>query len=191
MYPHYIHQEPHERLPLPDCIDAAAVRRQGKQIIDIILLNKELMHDIEEGIRQVENGRDKDAPKLLPSDGNESYTLRRHIDSAINMAVSRCQAYLLLPSPYVRRISTDHVDQWLEKDIILGMPHNWPPHCVDSLRDAVHNYIVNRAMQLFLTLSEPKAAEICGIQADSCYNDINAQLNTRLGPTRIHPTFLG
>lgn len=191
MYPHYIHQEPHERLPLPDCIDAEAVRRQGRQIIDIILLNKELMHDIEEGIRQVEKARDKDAPKLLTSDGNDSYILRRHIDTAINQAVSRCQAYLLLPSPYARRVSTDHADQWLEKDIILGLPHNWPPHCVDALRDDVHNFIVYRSMQLFLALSEPKAAEVCALQADSFYNDINAQLNARLGPTHIHPTFLG
>ena len=191
MYPHYIHQQPRERLPLPDCIDAAAVRRQGKQIIDIILLNKELMHDIEEGIRQVENARDKDAPKLLSSDGKDSYILRRHIDTAINQAVSRCQAYLLLPSPYARRVSTDHADQWLEKDILLGLPHNWPPHCADGLRDAVHNYIVYRSMQLFLALSEPKGAEICEIQAESFYNDINAKLNARLGPTNIHPTFLG
>lgn len=191
MYPHYIHRQPHDRLPLPECIDIAAVRRQGRQIIDIILLSKELIHDIEDGIRQVENGRGKDAPKLLSSDGNENYTLRRHIDTALGQAVSRCQAYLLLPSPYARRISTDHADQWLEKDIILGLPNNWPPHCVDTLRDDVHNYIVYRAMQLFLALSEPKAAEICGTQADTCYNNINAQLNARLGPTRIHPTFLG
>lgn len=191
MYPHYIHQQPHERLPLPDCIDAAAVRRQGRQIIDIILLNKELMHDIEDGIRQVENGRDKDAPKLLPSDGKESYMLRRHIDTALNKVVSRCQAYLLLPSPYARRISTDHAGEWEEKDIILGLPHNWPAHCVDPLRDDVHNYIVYRAMQLFLALSEPKAAEACDQLALSCYDDINAQLNARLGPMHIHPTFLG
>lgn len=191
MYPHYIHQEPHERLPLPDCIDAAAVRRQGRQIIDIILLKKELMHDIEDGIRRWENNRDKDAPKLLPAGGNDSYILRRHIDTAINQAVSRCQAYLLLPSPFARRISTDHAGEWEEKDIILGMPHNWPPHCVDALRDAIHNFIVERAQQLFFHLSDPKAAEACDFQASLYWNDINAELNTRLGPTRIHPTFLG
>lgn len=191
MYPHYIHQEPHERLPLPDCIDAAAVRRQGKQIIDIILLKKELMYDIEDCIRQVENGRDKDAPKLLPADGRDSYIMRRHIDTAINKAVSRCKAYLLLPSPYARRISTDHAGEWEEKDIILGMPHNWPPTSADALRDAVHSYIVNQAMALFLALSEPKAAEACDLLAQSFYNDINTELNARLGPMHIHPTFLG
>jgi hypothetical protein len=32
---------------------------------------------------------------------------------------------------------------------------------------------------------------ICKQQADDYYDDINVRINARLGPSLIHPTFLG
>lgn len=185
MYPHRFHNTRSlsevvaSKLPLPD----------KKQVIEIILLKPELQHDIGDAISDVQNAFRPEGKDLLPS--GQSYMLDRHIDTAVNQTVSRCQAYLLLPSPFVHRISTNHAHGWEEKSIYLALPHNWPPHCVDALRDAVHYFIVQRTCQLFLVLKEPKAAEVCDSQATLHYNEINALLNSRLGPMDIQPTFLG
>ena len=192
-YHHHLHQQPRERLEsLPSLRDLITQRkREGKQIVEIILLKEELMHDIEAGLHSLEKNRPADAPALLDADGKDDYLLLRHIDTAVNQVVSRCQAYLLLPSPFVHRVSTDHVHGWEEKSICLALPHNWPPHCVDPLRDAAHNYIVERAQQLFMMKVDQKLAESIDFTASLYWNDINAELNTRLGGVHIHPTFLG
>ena len=183
-YPRHLHNERLMPADLPK-------PRRVNQVVEIILLKPEILHDIEAGIHQIEKSRPADAPTLLAAGGADDYLLSRYVDTAVNQAVSRCQAYLLLPSPYVQRISTDHVSGWEEKDIFLALPHNWPPHCINPLRDAVHSFIVMRAMQLFLSFADEKAAAVCDAQAYSFWNDINTALNTRLGPTHIHPTFLG
>lgn len=183
-YPRHLHNE---RL-LPDVLP---IPRHGSQVVEIILLKPEILHDIEAGIHQIEKSRPADAPTLLAAGGADDYLLCRYVDTAINQAVSRCQAYLMLPSPYVHRISTDHVGEWEEKSIFVALPPRWPAHLIDTLRDAVHSFIVMRAMQLFLSFADEKAAAVCDAQAYSFWNDINTALNTRLGPTHIHPTFLG
>ena len=73
--------------------------------------------------------------------------------------MARCQAYLMLPSPYAHRVSADHAYGWEEKSIYLAMPSGWPPHCLEPLRDAVHNFIVYRALQLFLKYLTEKIGE--------------------------------
>ena len=191
-YPHHLHQQPHDRLAgLPSLIDITAVRRQNQQLVEVILLKSELLHDIEAVTHQIEKQRPPEAPSILPTGGADNYLLCRYIDTAVNQVVSRCQAYLLLPSPYAHRISTDHVSGWEEKSIYLALPHRWPPHCIEPLRDAIHNYIVERAVQLFTKLTDDKVSQICDQQAQSFYDDINVALNTRLGPTNVYPTFLG
>lgn len=185
MYPHRFHNT----RSLPEVVAVKLPLPDRKQLIEVILLKPELQHDIEDIINDVQNSFRPDGKPLLPSDN--SYMLSRHMDTAINQAVKRCQAYLLLPSPFVHRISTNHTGDWEEKSIFLALPHNWPPHCIDPLRDSIHNFVVQRTCQLFLSLKEPKAAETCNQMADSYYDDINATLNDRLGPTNIYPSFLG
>lgn len=174
---------------MPD--EVLAVPHYGKQLIEIILLKEEFLHDIEANIRQIEKQRPADAPALLDSDGKDNYLLCRYIDTAVSQAVSRCQAYLLLPSPFVHRISTNHAHEWDEKSIYLAMPMNWPPHVIGTLQHDVHNFIVYRAMQLFLAFADEKAAQQSDYQASLFHNAINVDLNSRLGPLRTHSTFLG
>ena len=183
-YPRHLHNE---RL-LPDVLP---IPRQGSQVVEIILLRPEILHDIEAGIHQIEKSRSADAPTLLAAGGADDYLLCRYVDTAVNQAVSRCQAYLMLPSPYVHRISADHVNEWEEKSIYVALPPRWPAHCIDTLRDAVHGFVVMRALQLFLSFADEKAAAVCDLQATSFYNDISNALNARIGPMHIHPTFLG
>lgn len=185
MYPHNLHLQPR-----PVCCCTTATIKDS-QPVEIILLKSELIHDIEAVITKIERGRPADAPQLMQEDVNDSYEMARHIDTAVNQAVSRCQAYLLLPSPFVQRIAENHTHAWEEKSIYLAFPRTWPPHCVGPLRDAVHNYIVYRTAQLFLMLTDEKAAQQCDLQAMSCWDDINSHLNTRLGATNIYPSFLG
>ena len=157
------------------------------QLVEVIFLYDELIHDIEANINNIERkatvpaGSPAGQP-LLPNGAKSDYLIARHIDTAINQAVSRCQAYLLLPSPYVHRISTDHAHQWEEKSLYLALPPDWPPHCIDPLRDAVHNYIVYRTMQLYLAFTDPQAAATADAMATDCYDDINVQINTRRSP---------
>ena len=197
-YPHHIHMEPSDRLNLPDLFDITAVQRREKQLVEVILLKEELLHDIEATVKQLDDTRQSTAqgssaalPPILPKGAAENYLLLRHLDAAVNQAVSRCQAYLLLPSPFVRRISTNHTHGWEEKSIFLAFPHNWPPHCVDALRDSIHNFVVERTLQRYLLRVDPKAAELCDLQAQGFYDEINALLNTRLGPMHLRPTFCG
>ena len=188
MYPHYLHTQSDSRF-FPK--EVACLPHQDKQRIEVIFLKEEIMHDIEAGIRLIEKSRSEEAPAILDKDGKDDYLLSRYIDTAINQAVARCRAYLLLPSPYVHRISTNHTHDWEEKSIYLAFPMTWPPHCIAPLRDAIHNYIVERAQQLFLAKIDVKLSEVCDIQATTYYNEINALLNTRLGGVHIQPTFLG
>ena len=185
MYPHHLHNN---RL-IPANIDA--MPHEQKQIVEVILLRTELIHDIEAICHQLEKQRKPDEPLLLEGSTNDNYLLKRYMDTAINQAVARCQAYLLLPSPFVRRISADHVHGWEEKSIFIAMPMNWPPHCIDSLRDAIHNYIVERTLQNYLLRLDPKAAEASNNQAAIHHNEINALLNTRFQPETIGSTPFG
>ena len=188
MYPHNLHNN----RPYPETVN---LLRQDKQVIEIILLKAELLHDIEANIHQIERAMGKDekasSADLLPNGAASDALLLRHIDTAVNQTVSRCQAYMLLPTPFAHRISTDHTYGWEEQSIYLGMPHNWPPYCINTLRDAIHSFIVYRTLQLFLALTDEKRAAQCDYQATLYYNEICAQLNHRLGGTKIHPTPFG
>lgn len=184
-YPHYLHIC--DRC-LPDGLTLNP--RHGGQLVEIILIYKELLHDIERDIQQIEKSRKLETPILT---GNDDYTLQREIDNALDETVGRMQAYLLLPSPYVIRISTDHADVWLEKNVYLGLPSNWPPHLIRPLRDAVHNYIVHSVVLYLMQLNLPNDpyTVICDQKRERAYNDINVHINARRGPMHIHPTFLG
>jgi len=183
MYPHHLHTG----RPFPK--EVIACPRRDKQVIEVIILKPEIVHDIEADITQLERQRNLESPIITDGD----YTVRRQIDRALNQCVSRMQAYLLLPSPFVRSISTNHAGDWDEKNIFLALPHNWPPHCIDPLRDAVHNYIVKSVEYnvLLAPLTNDPYTAMCRQEAEESYNEINALINSRLGPMNIHPSFLG
>lgn len=188
-YPHHLHDKP--RPAIPDTVPAALAA--GKQLIEIILLKSELTHDIESDIARIERARKLEETPILTNNETDDYTLRRQMDAAINKVVSRCQAYLLLPSPFVHRVSVNHAKEWEEKSIWLGLPQNWPPHLIDALRSVIHDYIVKSVEFSLLAVALPQDAytSLCNTQALDYYDDINVMLNTRLGPSLIHPTFLG
>ena len=159
------------------------------QLVEIILLKSEITHDIQAEITTIERMRKMQDTPILSNDDTDSYTISRQIDSA----VSRCQAYLLLPSPSVHRISTNHIMGWEEKSMYLALPMNWPSHNIDALRDAVHNYIVKAVVFYLLSIAIPgdPYLPVCLEQRDTSYNEINRYLSSRLGGVKIHPTFLG
>lgn len=183
-YPHHLHHSPRR------CGTASA---PGRQLIEIIFLKPEIKHDIQSEITTIERMRKMQDTPILSNDDTDSYTVSRQIDSAVNSAVSRCQAYLLLPSPSVHRISANHVMGWEEKSIYLAMPMNWPAHNLDALRDAVHTYIVKAVVFHLLSIAIPgdPYLSVCMEQRENAYNQINRYLSSRLGGVRIHPTFLG
>lgn len=185
MYPHFLHKE----RCLPD--EVSRIPHQDKQLIEIILMKSELLGDITAELHQTENSRQPEEPKVLNNEAMDNRLIERHIDTAINEVVGRCQAYLLMPSPFVHRIANNHTSRWDEKSIMLGMPMSWPPHCIDALRDACHNYIVQRAQALFLAKTSPKDAELAEGFAINHYSEINALLSHRIGGVHIHPTWLG
>lgn len=185
-YPHHLHRS---HRPV-GCGTAAA---PGMQLVEIILLKSEITHDIQAEITTIERMRKMQDTPILSNDDTDSYTISRQIDSAVNSAVSRCQAYLLLPSPSVHRISTNHIMGWEEKSMYLALPMNWPSHNIDALRDAVHNYIVKAVVFYLLSIAIPgdPYLPVCLEQRDTSYNEINRYLSSRLGGVKIHPTFLG
>lgn len=188
MYPHHLHTPDR-----PVCCNTIAAQRQHKHVVELILLYSELRHDIDADILRVERQRHLEETPVISNNDTDSYIIKRYIDNAVNKVVSRCQAYLLLPSPYVRRISTDHTHSWEEKNIMLALPHNWPPHNIDALRDACHNFIVKSVEYMLLSSALPHDAytALCKQQADDFYDDINVNINARLHASLIQPTFLG
>ena len=188
MYPHHLHTPDR---PLPATVPAGSPA--GKQLVEVILLHEELTHNIEADIRRIEKARKLEESPILADNGSDDYSLCRLIDQAVNHVVARCRAYLLLPSPFVRRISTNHTHNWEEKNILLALPHNWAPHNIDALRDAVHNYIVKNVEYQLLaqTLPQDATTMLCQQQATDSYNEINALINSRLGGVHIKPTIFG
>lgn len=187
MYPHNLH---HNR-PYPD--EVCRKLRQGRQFVEIILMKDEIIHDIDTDTLNLEKSRNlQETP--VATDERRTYEVCRHIDRAVNQVVSKCQAYLLLPSPFVHRISTNHTKGWEEKSIYLALPHNWPPHLIDSIRDLAHDYVVKFAeSQLLVTLLSPDDSYVryCAVAAEEDLNDLNAAVNARLGRDIITPTPFG
>ena len=187
MYPH----DSHYNRPYPD--EVCRRLRQGKQIIEIILMKEEIIHDIDTDTLNIEKSRNVDQTPVA-TDERRRYEACRHIDRAVNNCVKRCAAYLLLPSPFVHRISTNHTKDWEEKSIYLALPHNWPPHLADTVRDTVHNYIVKfTESEMLKAILSPSDAYVqyCSLDAENSYNELNAAINERLGRIDITPTPFG
>lgn len=187
MYPHELHYN----RPYPD--EVCRKLRQDKQIIEIILLKDEIIHDIEADTLQVEKARKLEETPIAV-DEKRMYEACRHIDRAVNQVVKKCAAYLLLPSPFVHRISTNHLKGWEEKSLFLALPHNWPPHLIDSVRDFAHNHIVKFAEAELLTpilTPQDSYVQYLSLDATTSLDDLNAAINERLGRDIITPTPFG
>lgn len=187
MYPH----ESHYNRPFPDAVCQRL--RQGKQYVEIIILKDEIIHDIDTDTLNLEKSRKLEETPVA-TDERRMYEACRHIDRALNAIVRKCSAYLLLPSPFVHRISTNHTKGWEEQSIYLALPHNWPPHLIDSLRDQAHDYIVKYAeSQLLVPILSPDDSYVryCAVAAEEDLNDLNAGINARLGADTITPTPFG
>ena len=187
MYPHELH---HDRR-YPDAVCQRLSR--GSQVIEIILLKDEIIHDIDTDTLNLEKSRKMEETPVA-TDEKRMYEAYRHIERAINHVVAKCAAYLLLPSPFVHRISTNHSKGWEEKSIYLSLPHNWPPHLIDSVRDAAHNHIVKFAeAQLLVPLLSPSDSYVqyLSLDADTSLDELNAAINERLGRDIITPTPFG
>lgn len=187
MYPH----ESHYNRPFPDAVCKRL--RQGKQYVEIIILKDEIIHDIDTDTLNLEKSRKLEETPVA-TDERRMYEACRHIDRALNAIVRKCSAYLLLPSPFVHRISTNHTKGWEEQSIYLALPHNWPPHLIDSLRDLAHDYIVKYAeSQLLVPILSPDDSYVryCAVAAEEDLNDLNAGINARLGADTITPTPFG
>lgn len=186
-YPHSLH---HNR-PYPDKV--CRMLRQGRQLIEVIFLKDEILHDIEADTLAVERSRHlEDTPVAI--DERRQYEASRYIDHALNDVVRKCSAYLLLPSPYAHRISTNHTKGWEEKSIYLALPHNWPPHLIGSVRDYAHDYIVKYAeSSLLAPVLSPQDSYVqyLSLAAQTALDDLNAAINERLGRDIIHPTLFG
>lgn len=187
MYPHQLHYN----RPYPDVV--CKKLRQGKQFVEIIILKDEIIHDIEADTLQVEKARKLEETPIAV-DEKRVYEVCRHIDRAVNAVVAKCAAYLLLPSPFVHRISTNHTKGWEEKSVYLALPHNWPPHLIDSVRDHAHNHIVKFAeAQLLAPILTPQDSYVQYLLQDAAasLDDLNGAINERLGRDIISPTPFG
>lgn len=186
MYPKHLHIDRH----IPD--EVCHRLHQGKQLVEIILLKEELLHDVEADMHRIERMRKMEETSLIEND-SDYYTIARDMDNALGEVVSRCAAYLLLPSPFVHRISTNHADQWEEKSIYLALSYNWPPHNIDPIRNAIHDYIVKSVEleQLTLLMPDDRYLPILSEKKDQDYSKLNALLNERLGVTDLIQTPFG
>ena len=187
MYPTYLHDN--RIIPDEVCIRL----KQPQQLIEIILLKDEIIHDIDTDTLNVEKSR-KLEETPISTDERRMYEACRHIDRAVNAVVKKCSAYLLLPSPFVHRISTNHTKGWEEKSIYLALPHNWPPHLIDSVRDWAHEHIVKftESQMLVTTLSpDDSYVRYCALAAETALSNLNAAISERIGPITVTPTLFG
>lgn len=185
MYPIHLHTERH----YPDIVCQRL--SQGKQLVEVILLKPELLHDVEADIHRIERMRKIDEAPLIDNE-SDYYGIARDIDNALGEVVSRCAAYLLLPSPFVHRISTDHANDWEEKSIYMALPYDWPPHNIDTIRNTIHEYIVKSVEleQLTMLLPDDRYLPILSAKKEELYSKLNALINERLGvPDLIQTPF--
>ena len=187
MYKHELHYN----RPFPDAVCQRL--HQGKQYVEIIFLKDEIIHDIDTDTLNLEKSRKLEETPVA-TDEKRMYEACRQIDRAVNKIVRECSVYLLLPSPFVHRISTNHTKGWEEKSIYLALPHNWPPHLIDSLRDAAHNHIVRFAeaelLTPILTPTDPYV-QFCGVSAQESLDEVQSIISERYGPIDITGTPFG
>lgn len=186
MYLHHLHTG----RSLPD--EVCRKLEMNKQLIEIILLKEELIRDVEADVQRIERMRKMDVSPLVGNDA-DYYDISRDIDNALGDVVSRCAAYLLLPSPFAHRISTNHAKGWEEESIYLALPHNWPPHNIEPIRNNIHEYIVKSVELELLTMSMPddRYLPVLADKKEKLYSTINALLNERLGVTPLVQTPFG
>lgn len=187
MYPHNLHNN--RRCPDAICRKLS----QGDQLIEIILLKDEFIHDVDTDTLNLEKSRKLEETPVA-TDEKRMYEACRHIDRAVGNILRKCAAHLVLPSTYAHRISTNHIKGWEEKSIYLALPHNWPIHLIDTLRNDAHNYIVKfMEAQLLAPLLPPNDNYIQYLlaDADNSLNDVYCVINERLGRDTINPTPFG
>lgn len=159
-------------------------------MISINIIKEELLHGIETEIHAVERQRKLQETPIIVNEDNR-YAVLRDIDTAYNKVLARVQAYLC-PVGNAHRITTNHTKDWEERSFTLHIP-DWPLTNTDTLRDAVHQYIVKSAVFAMLSVNLPGDPYLPVLmqQRDDAYDDINVLINQRVHPVRIHPTFLG
>jgi hypothetical protein len=161
--------------------------------VEIILLKNEIIHAVQSDIQRFERTRKmQDAPVLLDNEADR-YTMCGYIDEAVNEAVRIMQAYLMVPSSFSHRVTNNHTDDWDEISIRLAMPINWPPHLLDSLKNAVHKFVVRKAEYSLLSVNVPEDpfTIMCERFADTHYNEIESIISDRIGPIHTSPMPLG
>lgn len=183
-YPHHLHQGQPYR-PCPVCRDIIATKKPV-QLIEIILMKEELYHDIDTETYQVQKMRTSEkgaqASTLpLSTDSTSRYLIDRYIDKYVSQAVSRLSAYLAIPSPFAHRVANNHASQWEEKSIYVALPHDWPPHHIDPLRDAVHQLIVKGVEYQLLAVALPNDpyTVLCREMMEEADTDITIHVNAR------------
>lgn len=183
-YPHHLHQGQPYR-PCPVCRDIIATKKPV-QLIEIILMKEELYHDIDTETYQVQKMRTSEkgvqASTLpLSTDSTSRYLIDRYIDKYVSQAVSRLSAYLAIPSPFAHRVANNHASQWEEKSIYVALPHDWPPHHIDPLRDAVHQLIVKGVEYQLLAVALPNDpyTVLCREMMEDADTDITIHVNAR------------
>ena len=184
-YPHHLHEGRPYR-PCPVCRDIVAARNPV-QLIEIILLKDEFYHDIDAETLQLQKMRKATTPEasasgpLIATDDTSRYLIDRYIDRYVSQAVSRLSAYLAIPSPFTHRIASNHTRQWEEKSIYLALPHDWPLHRIDPLRDAVHQLIVKGVEYQLLAVALPNDpyTALCREMMEEADTDISVHVNAR------------
>ena len=184
-YPHHLHEGKPYR-PCPVCRDIIATKKPV-QLIEIILLKEEFYHDIDAETLQVQKMRKPTAESTaalatnLATDDTSRYLIDRYIDRYVSQAVSRLSAYLAIPSPFAHRIANNHTKEWLEKSIYVALPHDWPPHHIDALRDAVHQLIVKGVEYQLMAVALPNDpyTALCREMMEEADTDITVHVNAR------------
>lgn len=192
-YPHHLHEGAPYR-PCPVCRNFVATNRKV-QLIEIILLKEEIYHDIDAETHQLQKmrtaanvtaGSPAGPYDTLPlsTDNNNRYLIDRYIDRYVSQAVTRLTAYLALPSPFAHRVANNHAKEWEEKSIYVALPHDWPPHHIEPLRDAVHQLIVKGVEYQLLAVALPKDTytALCREMMEEADADITVHVNARYTP---------
>lgn len=189
-YPHHLH--PDDGSLRTVCALPAGVCRHGFQLIEIIILKDEIYHDIDRETHDLQEHRNNSVPDgsagrnitTIATDDTSRYLIDRYIDRYVNKTVHLMTAYLALPSPYAHRIANNHTKSWQEKSILISLPTRWPPHLIDTLRDAVHRFIVKGVeMEILSTTLGPSDpyVQLCAQESEEADGDITVNINTRYG----------
>lgn len=165
----------------------------GKIVAALIFKRRELQYDID-NLAYIEGsvlpGETEPHNRHMVQDVGQSGNIdrvTRVLDKEISMAREMLLPYTKHPV-HVRELD-DRLREPETYGIILSLPSSFPQTTLNLLEKLVHEYLVCRVMEDWMSITNPGKRETWAVKAKGLEEEIRRRVNARTGRTRrkLHP----